>query len=737
MKRIRPLMLVAVLAVIAPGTATAQDVRIVARDVALATAQASVARPAPLGSNMVGIHWQGSGRVWFRTARDPGRFGPWRPAQPEGEDAPDAGSDELAASAGWHVGNPWWTGGAAWIEYRVAGSVTGLRTYFVDSPVTAADRARVASYRTDAAVADEEEIAGPVAHPPIVRRAGWNADESIVRGAPSYAARLRFATVHHTAGSNSYSPSQSAAIVRGIQRYHVLSNGWDDIGYNFLIDKYGRIFEGRGGGISRNVIGAHAGGFNTGSVGVAFIGIYESASLPAAAREALQKLLAWRLDVGHVYPRGLVDTISAGSSRWPAGTRVRLRAVSGHRDTSYTSCPGNTVYGQLGSIARRVTNIGLPKLWNPEAEGAVGGLVRFTARLSSARAWRVEVKDAVGTVVAHGSGNGTAVDWTWDARAVPAAYFSYTISAGANVRPATFPVPGPPPLAVTGLNASPKVLTPNGDWSGERTSVRFGLTRRASLAARVLTASAGTPVRTLLARSVRSAGPRTLSWNGAMGDGTPVADGRYRIEVTAEDGVESVSRSVAVVVDRTLGGVSARPRAISPNGDGHVDDLEIGYTLTRPATVQVEIRRKSTVLRRLVRSASQAAGAYTVDWDGLSRGARVADGAATAVVLAKTSLGTRKLTRPIRLDTRPPVVRVLSLRMVQGVSHLRLTLSEKAELRIWYGRETWRDGKMVVVNRPAGVNVIRRRVRGKVVRIVAMDSTFNRSGAVIARTPRS
>ncbi len=734
MKRHRPLMLVAVLAVIAPGTAAAQDVRVAARDVPLATARAGVARAAPLDFNMIGIHWRGSGRVWFRTAERPGRFGPWRPAQPEEEDGPDAGSDELSESAGWHVGNPWWTGDAAWIEYRVSGSVTGLRTYFVSSPVTAADRARATSSRTAATLSAASE--GPVPQPPIVRRSGWNADETIVRGSPSYAGRLRFSVVHHTAGSNSYSPSESAAIVRGIQRYHVLSNGWDDIGYNFLVDKYGRIFEGRDGGMSRNVIGAHAGGFNTGSVGVAVIGIYESASLSAAAKEAIERLLAWRLDVGHVYPRGRADTVSAGSSRWPAGTPVRLRAVSGHRDTSYTSCPGNTVYGQLGSIARRATNIGLPKLWSPEAQGAVGGLVRFTARLSSARPWTVEVEDADGTVVASGNGNGTAVDWTWNASAVPIAFYTYTISAGANVRPATFPVPGPPPLAVTGLKASPKALTPNGDWSGERTTVSFGLTRRASLGVRVVNAASGTQVRTLLGPSVRPAGARSLSWNGTTGAGTPVPDGRYRIEVTAEDGVEDVARSVTVVVDRTLGGVAAAPAAISPNGDGAADGLQVDYVLTRPATVRVEIRRNHKVLRRLLRSASRAAGAYVLDWNGLAGGKRVADGSATAVVLATTSLGTRKLTRPVSVDTRSPVVRVRSLRMIRGVSHLRFALSESAEVRIWYGRRKWRGGDMIVTKRPAGEIFIRRRVRGKVVRIVALDPAFNRSRAVVARTPR-
>ncbi len=537
--------------------------------------------------------------------------------------------------------------------------------------------------------------------PPIVRRPAWNADERIVRGAPSIAARLRFSVVHHTAGSNSYSAAQSAAIVRGIQRYHVLGNGWDDIGYSFLIDKYGRVFEGRGGGITRNVIGAHAGGFNTGSVGVAILGNYDSAKISSAARSALQRLLAWRLDVGHVNPRGLVDTISGGSSRWPAGRSVRLRAVSGHRDTSLTSCPGRRIYGQLGTISRRVRQIGLPKLWNPEATGRVGGLVRFTARLSEALPWTVEVKDAAGTVIAERSGSGRAVDWTWDASTVPIAFYTYTISAGANVRPSTLPVPGPPPLAVTGLKASPRALTPNGDWSGERTTVRFGVTRRAVLSVRVVSGATESSVRTLLGAATRSAGPRSLTWDGRTGSGAVVPDGRYRIEVSAESGVEQVSRSLRVVVDRTLGGVRVSPAVFSPNGDGRADSLEIGYALTRPAAVRVRLRRGGRVLRTLIER-SQGTGAYVLDWDGLVRRARPADGTVRVVVRAVTSLGKRRLSRSIRLDTRPPALRVLSLTRANGDMRLRLRLSERARLQVWYGRETWADGGSFVTTRSAG-----------------------------------
>ncbi len=726
-------MLVTAVAVLAPSTAAAQEARIVARDVPLTAARASVARTAPLSFTMVGIHWQGPGKVSFRTALRPGRFGPWRPAQPEAEDRPDAGDGESSARAGWRLGNPWWTGSARFIQYRITGRVTRLRTYFVDSPVTAADRALARSAR--AATSAKASSAGPVAQPAIVPRAGWKADERIVRGAPSIADRLRFSVVHHTAGSNSYTAAQSAAIVRGIQRYHVVGNGWDDIGYNFLVDKYGRVFEGRAGGITQNVIGAHAGGFNTGSVGVSVLGNYNSVAFSAAARTAVQNLLAWRLDVAHVYPRALVSRVSAGSSRWPAGATARLRAVSGHRDTSQTSCPGNRIYGQLAAIARNVTAIGLPKLYDPEAAGGVGGPVRFTGRLSAVRAWRVEVRDAAGALVAAGAGTGQAVDWTWDSSAVPIAFYTYTISAGPDVRPSTLPVPGPPPLDVTGYVVSPTVLTPNGDGSGESAAVRFGLTRRAVLGVRVLDAATGAVVRTLLPNAERAAGSSSTSWNGRNNAGALTPDGRYQIEVSAADGAEQVRRTVDVVVDTTLGAFSASPSRVSPNGDGRAERLGIGYTLTRAAGVKVQIRRRGKTIHTVL-GATQPAGVHSVLWNGRGPGRkRVTDGPLTAVVLATTTLGTRTLSQPFVLDTTAPAIRVLRVRRVNGVVRLRFSLSEAARLRIWWGRNRWSDGGFVDRSGRAGTQIFVRRANARVFRIAAVDAAENRASR-IHRLPR-
>ena len=168
---------------------------------------------------------------------------------------------------------------------------------------------------------------------------------------PSYADAVRFAVVHHTAGRNAYSRAEAAAIVKGIQLYHVKSNGWNDIGYNFLVDRFGTVYEGRFGGTERNVVGAHAQGFNTGSVGIAVLGTYGGAAPSQAAQEAVADLIAWRLDLAHVDPAGLLTFISGGSNRFPSGVPVLLRAVSGHRDTGFTSCPGDAFYARLNALA--------------------------------------------------------------------------------------------------------------------------------------------------------------------------------------------------------------------------------------------------------------------------------------------------------------------------------------------------------------------------------------------------
>ena len=247
-----------------PATAHAGEATLVTRELPVQSGRTLAAAQSPERFNLVGLHWQGPGRVSFRTRSLQGRWSSWRDAAPEAEDAPDRKTAERARRATWKLGNPYWTGPSNRLQYRLRGRVTRLRAHYVWSPADAAP-ARTLTATTA---------------PAIVTRLAWRASESIRRGAPRYASSLRFAVVHHSAGSNSYTKAQSAAVVRAIQLYHVRGNGWDDVGYNFLVDKYGQVFEGRFGGIERNVIGAHAQGFNTGSVGVALLGNYNSATRP-------------------------------------------------------------------------------------------------------------------------------------------------------------------------------------------------------------------------------------------------------------------------------------------------------------------------------------------------------------------------------------------------------------------------------------------------------------------------
>ena len=140
-------------------------------------------------------------------------------------------------------------------------------------------------------------------------------------------------------------PTNSPALIRGIYAYHVQGNGWCDIGYNFLVDRFGRIFEGRYGGIDRPVIGAHAGGFNTDTFGVAAIGDFTSA--PPCGSDADRISRCWAGSSGLHGRNPRFDHPHLGRRPVPAyasGTPVTFGMVSGHRDVDQTECPGDTLY---------------------------------------------------------------------------------------------------------------------------------------------------------------------------------------------------------------------------------------------------------------------------------------------------------------------------------------------------------------------------------------------------------
>ncbi|MGW1075843.1 peptidoglycan recognition protein family protein [Streptomyces sp. NPDC002537] len=202
--------------------------------------------------------------------------------------------------------------------------------------------------------ADSGENAVPdgrytASRPRIVTRAGWGADESLRERGFAYTKTVKAAFVHHTASGNNYSCSDSASVIRGIYRYHVVSSGWRDIGYNFLVDRCGTIYEGRAGGVAKPVMGAHTLGFNTNSMGIAVLGTFGSSSPPNAAVNALSSLTAWKLGLFGANPRGTTHLVSGGGNLFKKGSSVKLKVISGHRDGYATECPGDRLYSRLGS----------------------------------------------------------------------------------------------------------------------------------------------------------------------------------------------------------------------------------------------------------------------------------------------------------------------------------------------------------------------------------------------------
>jgi N-acetylmuramoyl-L-alanine amidase/FlgD Ig-like domain len=627
---VKTLRLVLLFLVASPAVAHAADATIVSQDLPVGVVRATAAAVAPTRFDLVAFHWQGPGRVLFRTRSQVGRWSGWRQADPEGEDLPDPGSAESRGRPGWQLGNPYWVGPSDRIAYRLAGDVRRLRAWYVWSQVGHSSLRRVS-------------MAGS---PQIVPRSEWRANEAIKRAPPRYARSVALAIVHHTAGTNAYGPDISAAIVRGIEIYHVRGNHWNDIGYNFLVDRFGQVFEGRAGGIDRNVIGAQAQGFNSGSVGVALIGNYQSASVPTASERALAALLAWRLDVAHVDPLGTVTWISGGNPKFKRGTPVTLRAISGHRDTGFTSCPGTRLYAKLPDLRHQVASIGLPKLYAPTVKGSLGGPITFGARLSQTGSWTVTVRDANGVVVARATGRGATIAWTWNAAGLRGGSYAWTMEAGPATRPAqgTFrrasaprPSPSPSPrpgLLLSGLHVDPPVISPDGDGLGDSLTITYTLAARAAVTATVSDAATGVVVATLFNAQLQ--GARTQSFPYAA---QGLADGGFTLTVSAvgEDG-QTGRAQASFSIDRTLSSLALSTGTITPNGDGADDSVQIGFTLSAPADVTVQVEQGGAVVASVF-SGPLGPGSQQVTWDAASGGVPVPAGAYVVAVIVGGPFG--------------------------------------------------------------------------------------------------
>lgn len=293
------------------------------------------------------VYWRGhpGAAVQVAFSADGETYGAWR----------DAGRDEAGEQRrnGTTYGAVLTAGDARWVRVRSDRPLPRVSVLGMRDAVTG-DAPEPAPPPAAAAVADTSQ-------PPVRSRTEWGADESLRSGSPSFA-RVRKLIVHHTATSNAYSSrAEAESQIRAILRYHTVTQGWSDIGYNFLIDKFGTIYEGRWSRVyvgsdpsgdnlaGDGVVGAHTGGWNTGTTGVAMLGTHSNRGITRAARRALVRLLAWQAARNGIDPTIRQRYINPSSS-----DSITTYNVAGHRNYRATACPGGDLYRALPGIRRAV-----------------------------------------------------------------------------------------------------------------------------------------------------------------------------------------------------------------------------------------------------------------------------------------------------------------------------------------------------------------------------------------------
>lgn len=505
--------------------------------------------PVPAGDTvLVGIDWGTAAPVpvEIRT-RTVATWSDWRPvgSPPNGPDVAQ-GLPQRVASA------PVWVGGADAFQLRAP-----------SRGPDAVRLVRIASrggdglgYVPRALRAPPGSAVAATTRPGVVPRASWDPNgDCRPRTPPRYEERARFAVVHHTAASNDYEFAEVDDLLRAICVYHVQTNGWDDLGYNFLIDRFGTAYEGRAGGTDRAVVGAHTTGFNQGSVGVAVLGNFVDADPPSAAVKALDRLLAWRLDQDHIDPDGTVETVAGRSTRWPAGTVVEIPTVVAHRDLNVTADPGR-LYRWIGGenpAGPRIRPLGAPKAFgaprSAREQSVLAAGPRWDVTFDQRLDWRLTVTAEDGTPVRTAEGrDADQVELVWDLRdrtgaaVMPGSYTArlqaWVPGAGVGSTDAVTPVE-------SALEIVPAVERTGGD---DRIATAVALSRRTFT--RPAGAPDGTPASGQVVLAGAGAFPDALVAAPLAGslDAPVLLSGRGHLPVAVEDEIERLGASAAILV---------------------------------------------------------------------------------------------------------------------------------------------------------------------------------------------
>jgi hypothetical protein len=307
----------------------------------------------------------GDGRLTLRSRRSDGRWGRWAVASSGGHDGDGVMTPD-------HVGEGVWLGRATELQLRSRGQVHQVTLQCVAAEP---DDARAAA--PDGLPVLPATLPAGLGQPPIIARAAWAGSNHAPKGGPYYGA-IEMGIVHHTENPNGYSPAEVPAMLRAIYAYHVHGRGWLDIGYNFVIDRFGRIWEARQGGIDLPVLGAQAGDWNQISFGVALLGTYTDVRPSAGAVAALERLLAWKLALNGLPAVGELEAVASGAdisyTQFRAGQQVRFPRIAGHRQVDATDCPGDAFFAELPAIRHRVQG-----MLGAEARLKLGGEITLFA----------------------------------------------------------------------------------------------------------------------------------------------------------------------------------------------------------------------------------------------------------------------------------------------------------------------------------------------------------------------
>jgi hypothetical protein len=289
-------------------------------------------------------------------------------------------------------GTPIYTGGADQAQVRAAFRPHG-RLHFVNVSGTAGgfasgllNSARHAINTAFISVASTPVAQALAPKPRVVSRAAWGADLAgggcPPRGPADYGT-VQAAVIHHTVNANDYTPEQAPSIVLGICRFHVSGNGWNDIGYNALVDRYGTLYEGRAGGLKRPVVGAQAQGFNSATTSIASIGDHTSEAPTPQAQRSIIQFLAWKMAVNRAYPVTAPVALSSGGgseNRYPKGTVVTVPRIVGHGTLGLTACPGATMAPLLpqiqAAVQKRIKRFAKKRRKKRHKKHSSGGIAR-------------------------------------------------------------------------------------------------------------------------------------------------------------------------------------------------------------------------------------------------------------------------------------------------------------------------------------------------------------------------